>query len=158
MKELTVDKCVLVHCDSSAEDAQQYRSNSLGFLCHWDTDTSLVACVNGGITRDYDSFSEIGKTWWTSVTLQNRYRNIARAISQPRRVDFMKRMKVPLHHADFDYVDAASQSNSLVWLSNEARWQINKFRKRIQTAFNVEIQNVNEYMSSVPAQGTAEAS
>ena len=73
-------------------------------------------------------------------------------------LDFLKKEKVPLHGSDFDYVDAASQSNSLLWMSNETNWQNVQYRRRIQATFQVEIRNVNEYMNSVGTQGAAGAS
>jgi len=149
MTELTIDKCVLVHCDSAAQDAQQYRPNSVAFLDRWNVDTALVACVNGGIRREYNSFPPMGTAWWRSVVGQSRYRDKGRAIAQAQRTNFRRRQKVPLHSEDFDYVDAASQSNSLLWLSNEANWQNTTYRGHIVAAFGVEIRNINEYMAQV---------
>jgi hypothetical protein len=145
--ELTIDKCVLVHSDSASQDAQQYRSNGLAFLDRWQRETELIACVNGGIRREYNGFPPLGAAWWRSVVGQSRYREKQRAVAQAQRVSFRKRENVPLHGEDFDYVDAASQSNSLLWLSNEANWQNDQYRRRIRAVFQVQIQNVNEYMT-----------
>lgn len=144
--ELTVDKCILVHCDSTSKDAGQYRVNSLAFLDKWNRQTELVACVNGGIRREYNSFPAMGAAWWRSVVGQSRYRDKRRSIAQPQRVTFRQRENVPLHGEDFDYVDAASQSDSLLWLSNEATWQNGRYRQRIEAEYGVKIQNVNEYL------------
>ncbi len=65
---------------------------------------------------------------------------------------------MPLHGEDFDYVDAASQSDSLLWLSNEANWQNAQYRHHIRVAFRIEIRNVNEYMNGVAGNEGAEAS
>jgi hypothetical protein len=157
MTELTIDKCVLVHCDSTAGDASKYRSSSLAFLGHWQAETSLVACVNGGIRKEYNSFSPAGAAWWRSVVGQSRYCDKKRQIDKARRADFCRKKNVPLHGEDFDYVDAASQSTSLLWLSNEANWQNAQYRQRIHAEFQVGIQNVNEYMNGVAGQATAEA-
>lgn len=156
--ELTIDKCVLVHCDSVAQDAQQYRSNSLAFLNRWQREAALVACVNGGIRKEYNGFSVVGAAWWRSVVGQSRYRDKRRAIAQPQRVSFRQRENVPLHGEDFDYVDAASQSDSQLWLSNEVNWQNAQYRRRIRAAFQVVVQDVNEYMSGVAGNGGAETS
>lgn len=155
--ELTIDKCVLVHCDSAAEDAQQYRNNSLAFLDKWNSESELVACVNGGIRREYSNFPPMGAAWWRSVVGQSRYRDKRRSIVQSERVSFQQRENVPLHSEDFDYVDAASQSDTRLWLSNEVSWQNGRYRQRIQRAFRVEIQNVNEYMTAVAGNAAAEA-
>jgi hypothetical protein len=146
MMELTVDKCVLVHCDSKAEDAQQYREKSLAFLEHWKTNTQLVACRNPGIAKEFSAMPPAGAEWWRSVVGQSRYRDKKRVIRKPQRDDFRNRANVPLHGEDFDYVDAASQSDSLLWLSNEATWQNTAYRQRIQAQYRVQIQNVNEYL------------
>ena len=157
MSELTIDKCVLVHCDSKAADAAQYRSSSLAFLGRWSADASLVACVNAGIRKEYVALSPAGIQWWRAVVTQSRYCEKRRQIQNAQRVSFRQRDNVPLHGEDFDYVDAASQSNTRRWLSNETNWQNTQYRRRIQAAFQVEIQNVNEYMNGVGTQGTAEA-
>lgn len=158
MMELTIDKCVLVHCDSAAQDAQEYRSNSRAFFYHWQQETPLVACVNGGIKSEYQALPPMGATWWRSVVSQSRYRDKHRAITQAHRVTFRQQKGVPLHREDFDYVDAASQSSSLLWLSNETDWQNAQYRERIRKAFRVEIQNVNEYMDGIAGDGAVGAS
>ena len=109
----------------------------------------MVVCVNGGIRLEYSSLSPHGQIWWASVVAQSRYRNKPKAIRQPQRVDFVKKKNVPLHSEDFDYVDAASQSNTLVWLSNEGTWQVPSYRSQIYKAFRVAVQDVNEYVPAV---------
>jgi len=158
MMELTIDKCVLVHCDSAAEDARRYRVNSLAFLDKWNKECELVACVNSGIKKEYNSFPMMGATWWRSVVGQSRYREKTRQVKKPQRDNFCKKKKVPLHGEDFDYVDAASQSDTRLWLSNETTWQNTQYRQRIQATFRVEIQNVNEYMNGVAGDRAVEAS
>lgn len=49
--EITVDKCVITHCDSAAADATQYRKGSLAFVEHFRANTAMVVCVNPGIRR-----------------------------------------------------------------------------------------------------------
>lgn len=154
MTELTIDKSVLVHCDSTSQDAQRYRSNSLAFLDRWKEETELVACVNGGIRKEYNSLPAMGATWWRSVVSQSRYRDKRRTIAQAQRVSFLRRENVPLHGEDFDYVDAASQSDSRLWLSNERTWQNGQYRRRIRAEFGVNIQDINDYMNDVAAPGT----
>lgn len=158
MTELTIDACVLIHCSSAAQDAVQYRSRSLAFLGHWNAKASLVACVNAGIKKEYNDLSSAGADWWRSVVGQSRYCQKARSIAHPQRLDFRQKRKVPLHAEDFDYVDAASQSDSLLWLSNETDWQNDQYRRRIQAAFHVEIQSINEYMNGVAGPEAAAAS
>lgn len=147
MTEVTVDKCVLVHCDSAAVDAQQYRASGLAFLEHWKAKPVLVACLNPGIRKEYSNLSKAGADWWRSVVGQSRYCDKKRQIREPQRDDFRRKKDIPLHGEDFDYVDAASQSTSLLWLSNETDWQKDEYRRRIKAAFRVQIQNVNEYMT-----------
>lgn len=146
MDELTVDKCVLTHCDSAAIDAALYRDNGLAFIDFWKAKTSLVACLNPGIRKEYSNLSPAGVVWWRSVVGQSRYRDKTRCVSQAQRLDFRRKQKVPLHGEDFDYVDAASQSSSSIWLCNENTWQNGDYRQRIRGSFGVTIQNVNEYM------------
>jgi hypothetical protein len=153
-EELTIDKCVLLHCDSQGEEAPLYREKSIEFLAHWVTETMLVACVNAGILAEYTRLSVTGKQWWAAVIQQSRYRMKSRAIRTPQRDDFCRRQKVPLHGEDFDYVDAASQSNSLLWLSNETNWKNKRYRRRILSTFRVAIQDVNEYMNGDVNTGT----
>jgi len=157
-EELTIDKCVLLHCDSRGDDAETYCESSKAFIHYWKIKTTLFACLNGGIDKEYTQLSQAGQTWLVGVMIENRYARKKRCIKGAQRVDFREKKNVPLHDADFDYVDAASQSTSLLWLSNETNWQKDRYRRRIHGAFGVEIQNVNEYMNGVGAQGGAEAS
>ncbi len=119
-EELTLDKCVLVHCDSKAEDADVYRANSLAFLTHWDCHHDIVVCVNAGIRQEYATFPAAGAAWWKSVISQSRYRDKKRCIKRAKRQEFCTKRKTHVHDEDFDYIDAASQSSSLMWITNEA--------------------------------------
>lgn len=157
-EELTVDKCVLLHCDSRGYGAERYCENGKAFIRYWSSNQSLFACLNSGIDREYMQLSETGQTWLAGVMIENRYARKKRCIFHPQRIDFQKKMKVPLHGEDFDYVDAASQSNTHLWLSNETNWQNTQYRWRIQVAFQVGIQNVNEYMNCVGNKGIVVAS
>lgn len=89
---------------------------------------------------------------------QSRYREKRRSIAQAQRVNFCRRENVPLHRADFDYVDAASQSNSRLWLCNETNWRNGEFRRRIRAHFQVDIEDINEYMNGAGATGTIQTS
>jgi hypothetical protein len=149
--EITVDKCVLVHCYSKAEDAEAYRNAGLAFVNHWNGNVELVACTNGGITGEYSTLTEIGKTWWDSVVSQSRYREKKRCLSRAKKEDFCKKRKTFIHREDFDYIDAASQSTSKVWITNETAWQNPTHRQRIRSEFRVSSLNINEYMAELSA-------
>jgi hypothetical protein len=150
-EEITVDKCVITHCDSAGVDAPRYKRSSLAFVEYFRTNTAIVVCVNAGIAREYSTFTQFGKTWWASVTNQSRFREKGRKIKPAKRDEFRTRQRVPLHDSDFDYVDAASRSNSLLWLSNETNWQNAANRKRIKSHFGVIVLDINEYVADVVA-------
>lgn len=149
VREFTIDRCVLVHCNSAGEDAACFHTNSLGFARYFFATPDCVMCRNGGISKEFAGLCGFAATWYAGIVGQMRYRDKPRMIKQPRRLDFVKKQNVPLHGADFDYVDAASQSSTRIWLSNEATWQNPTYRTRIHQKFGVQIQTVNEYVPTL---------
>src|SRR4051794_9654771 len=101
-KQLAVDCCVILHCESVAADAEEHRSYSLAFVDYFQRTPELVVFGAGRVRAEYNQkFTQgLAGTWWRSLVTQNRYMHRRCAFSHAKRQDFYKRHKVHLHRPD----------------------------------------------------------